>query len=396
VPVLTDTENEQTETATLTLTSPNNAVIEDDSTYAELVIIDDDEPTLTIANETVSESNSTGTFTVTLDKAAASDVTVVYNIADGSSNGAIDGTDYTAVTGTLTIAAGATSGEIEVPVILDSTDEVDETATLTLSSATSATIDGDTTTADFVITDDDTPVLTVANSTVTESAGSAIFTVTLDQAAANDVTVVYQTANGSSNGASSASDYTATTGTLTITAGATTGEIAIPITDDVSDESTETATITLNSAVSATIDGDSTTADLVITDDDDYNLTIADTTVAEAMALVRRKEVEPVLAAQVFVTLPPYEAPTGRYLGVVHFQKLLRYPPHERLGSILDTEQQPIALDTPIAQIHRDLASYDLVALPVTDDQQHLMGVVTVDDVLDHLLPDDWRSEEDN
>jgi CBS domain-containing protein len=122
----------------------------------------------------------------------------------------------------------------------------------------------------------------------------------------------------------------------------------------------------------------------------------ADTTVAEAMALVRRKEVEPVLAAQVFVTLPPYEAPTGRYLGVVHFQKLLRYPPHERLGSILDTEQQPIALDTPIAQIHRDLASYDLVALPVTDDQQHLMGVVTVDDVLDHLLPDDWRSEEDN
>ena len=282
VPVLTDTENEQTETATVTLTSPNNAVIEDDSTYAELVIIDDDEPTLTIANETVSENNSTGTFTVTLDKAAASDVTVVYNIADGSSNGAIDGTDYTAVTGTLTITAGATSGEIEVPVILDSTDEVDETATLTLSSATSATIDGDTTTADFVINDDDTPVVTVANSTVTESAGSATFTVTLDQAAANDVTVVYQTANGSSNGASSASDYTATTGTLTITAGATTGEIAIPITDDVSDESTETATITLNSAVSATIDGESTTADLVITDDDDYNLTIADTTVAEA------------------------------------------------------------------------------------------------------------------
>ena len=282
VPVLTDTENEQTETATLTLTSPNNAEIEDDTTYAELVILDDDEPTLTIANETVSENNSTGTFTVTLDKTAAADVTVVYNIADGSSNGAIDGTDYTAVTDTLTITAGATSGEIEVPVILDSTDEVDETATLTLSSATSATIDGDTTTADFVITDDDTPVLTVANSTVTESAGSATFTVTLDQAAANDVTVVYQTANGSSNGASSASDYTATTGTLTITAGATSGEIAVPITDDVSDESTETATITLNSAVSATIDGDSTTADLVIDDDDDYNLTIADTTVAEA------------------------------------------------------------------------------------------------------------------
>ena len=121
----------------------------------------------------------------------------------------------------------------------------------------------------------------------------------------------------------------------------------------------------------------------------------ADTTIAQAMALIRRKEVEPVLAAQVFVTLPPYEAPTGRYLGVVHFQKLLRYPPHERLGSILDTEQEPVALDTPIAQIHRYLAGYDLVALPVTDDENRLVGVVTVDDVLDHLLPDDWRSEEE-
>ena len=282
IPITTDSSNEVTETGTLTLSNATNAIIADDEADLNLVITDDDEPTVSIANETVSEANSTGTFTVTLDKTAATDVTVVYSIADGSSNGATDGTDYTAVTGTLTITAGATTGEVEVPVILDSTDEVDETATITLSSATSATISGDTTTADFVITDDDTPVVTVANSTVTESAGSATFTVTLDQATANDVTVVYQTSNGASNGASSASDYTATTGTLTITAGATTGEIAVPITDDVSDELTETATITLNNAVSATIDGDSTTADLVIDDDDDYNLTIADTTVAEA------------------------------------------------------------------------------------------------------------------
>lgn len=121
----------------------------------------------------------------------------------------------------------------------------------------------------------------------------------------------------------------------------------------------------------------------------------ADTTVAEAMALIRRKEVEPVLAAQVFVTLPPYETPTGKYLGVVHFQKMLRYPPHERLSSLLDSEQEPINPQTPIGQIHRDLATYDLVALPVVDDNSHLIGCVTVDDVLDHLLPEDWRSEED-
>jgi CBS domain-containing protein/sporulation protein YlmC with PRC-barrel domain len=121
----------------------------------------------------------------------------------------------------------------------------------------------------------------------------------------------------------------------------------------------------------------------------------ADATVAEAMALIRRKEVSPVLAASVFVTLPPYEVATGRYLGVVHFQKMLRYPPHERLGSLLDTDIEPIKPDTHISVIHRTFANYNLVALPVVDEEQQLIGVVTVDDVLDHLLPEDWRTEED-
>ena len=120
----------------------------------------------------------------------------------------------------------------------------------------------------------------------------------------------------------------------------------------------------------------------------------ADTTVAEAMAKIRNRQVPQVLAAQVFVTLPPFEAATGKYLGVVHFQKLLRYPPNERLGSLLDTELEPVSPDTPIDQIHRSLASYDLVSLPVVDEQNRVLGVVTVDDVLDHLLPEDWRSDE--
>lgn len=120
----------------------------------------------------------------------------------------------------------------------------------------------------------------------------------------------------------------------------------------------------------------------------------AETTVAEAMAKIRNRQVPQVLAAQVFVTLPPFEATTGKYLGVVHFQKLLRYPPNERLGSLLDTELEPVSPNTPIDQIHRSLASYDLVSLPVVDEQNRVLGVVTVDDVLDHLLPGDWRSDE--
>jgi Mg/Co/Ni transporter MgtE len=74
---------------------------------------------------------------------------------------------------------------------------------------------------------------------------------------------------------------------------------------------------------------------------------------------------------------------------------MLRYPPHERLGSLLDIDIEPINADTHISEIHRTFANYNLVALPVVDEDQRLIGVVTVDDVLDHLLPEDWRTGEE-
>jgi CBS domain-containing protein/sporulation protein YlmC with PRC-barrel domain len=118
----------------------------------------------------------------------------------------------------------------------------------------------------------------------------------------------------------------------------------------------------------------------------------ADATVAEGLALIRRHELAPALGAAVCVTLPPYEPPTGRFLGMVHFQRMLRYPPHERLGTLLDTSLEPVHPGTSAAEVSRRLASYDLVQLPVVDEQHRLVGVVTIDDVLDYLLPDDWRS----
>ncbi|WP_193598435.1 magnesium transporter MgtE N-terminal domain-containing protein [Microbacterium sp. YJN-G] len=120
----------------------------------------------------------------------------------------------------------------------------------------------------------------------------------------------------------------------------------------------------------------------------------ADATVAEALALIRRHELHPALAAAVFVTLPPFETPTGRLLGVVHFQRMLRYPPHERLGAILDDSLEPVAVTASAAEAARMLASYDLVSLPVIDAAHRLVGAISVDDVLDHLLPDDWRTHD--
>jgi Mg/Co/Ni transporter MgtE len=121
----------------------------------------------------------------------------------------------------------------------------------------------------------------------------------------------------------------------------------------------------------------------------------ADATVAEALALIRRHELHPALAAAVFVTLPPYETPTGRLLGTVHFQRMLRYPPHERLGAIIDDTLDPMPASASAAEVARLLASYNLVSVPVVDQAHRLVGAVSIDDVLDYLLPDDWRSHGD-
>lgn len=117
-------------------------------------------------------------------------------------------------------------------------------------------------------------------------------------------------------------------------------------------------------------------------------------TVAEALARVREPELSPALAAQVYVVRPPYETPTGRYLGLAHFQRLLREPPATLVGGVIDVDITPLRTDTPLSEVTRHLASYNLVAAPVLDSAGRLVGVVTVDDVLDHLLPPDWRERQ--
>jgi CBS domain-containing protein len=116
-------------------------------------------------------------------------------------------------------------------------------------------------------------------------------------------------------------------------------------------------------------------------------------TIAEALAVVRRAEISPALASTVYVCRAPHETPTGKFLGIVHIQRLLREPPHGSIGGILDREIEPLGPDAPLGKVSRILATYNLVGVPVVDDDGRLIGAVTVDDVLDHILPDDWREE---
>ncbi|GAA2209985.1 CBS domain-containing protein [Nonomuraea monospora] len=119
-------------------------------------------------------------------------------------------------------------------------------------------------------------------------------------------------------------------------------------------------------------------------------------TVAEALAHIRQQDLTPAVASQVYVTRPPTETPTGAYLGVTHFQRLLREPPSTLLGAVLDPSIDPIRPEFTLRQVTYYLAHYNLVAAPVVDELGRLVGAVTVDDVLDHLLPEDWRERADD
>jgi CBS domain-containing protein len=110
-------------------------------------------------------------------------------------------------------------------------------------------------------------------------------------------------------------------------------------------------------------------------------------TVAEALARLRDPDLPVSLAAQVFVTAAPHETPTGRYIGVVGIQRLLREVPAKLLGRCTDEQPEPVSADISDQEVAGRLADYDAVAMPVTDSEGRLVGAVTVDDVLRRLLP---------
>ena len=120
-----------------------------------------------------------------------------------------------------------------------------------------------------------------------------------------------------------------------------------------------------------------------------------ESTVAEALAHIRAEEIPPAMAAAVLVARPPLETPTGRYLGMVHMQQLLRVPPSESIGRILDTDTEPVSDQASLEELARVLATYDLTIIPIVNESHRLVGAVTIDDVLDALLPEDWRTFDD-
>lgn len=120
----------------------------------------------------------------------------------------------------------------------------------------------------------------------------------------------------------------------------------------------------------------------------------ADATVADALARVRDEELTPALASMVFVCRPPLDTPSGRFIGAVHTQRLLREPPSMMVSGLIDADLEPMDPQAGIADVSRYFATYNLVVAPVVNQTQNLVGAVTVDDLLDHMLPEDWRGRQ--
>ena len=254
--IVDDGLDEADETVIVTLSSPSNATLGSDSVHTYTITDNDNAPVVDFNTTSSSgaESVSSQAITVDLSAASAQNITVNYAVT-GTATGS--GTDYTLANGTLTINAGATSDTITIASIVDdSITEGSESVILTLSSPSNASLGSDSVHTYTITDNDDAPVVdfNTTSSSGAESVSSKALTVDLSASSTQNVTVDYAV-TGTATG--SGTDYTLANGTLTISAGATSGTITIAgIVDDGLDEPNETVIVTLSSPSNATLGSD--------------------------------------------------------------------------------------------------------------------------------------------
>ena len=219
-------------------------------------------PWLAVADAEAHEADGFIEFPVTLNRPPQQQVhysaTVDYETSSGT---AIAGADFHHTTGTLRFAADETEQTVRVPLIDDNVEDDGETFTLTLSDPERATIADQYATG--TIRNSELPVLSVADASATE--GSAVvFTVSLSRTSTQEVTVAYATSGAM---ATSGTDFTAASGTLTFAAGDSSKTVSVATMDDSDHENDETFTLALSSPTGATL-GDAT-ATGTINDNDD-------------------------------------------------------------------------------------------------------------------------------
>jgi hypothetical protein len=245
---------------------------------AVVTVIDNDTPAVTISpSQTVTEGDPSGpakfaTFTLTLDKAPTQRVSVDFKTIDATAKAgtAQNGGDYTAVSRTVTFAAGQRTQTVVIPIVNDLVTEGFEQFVVTLTNPNGISVSSANTTRVVGIYDDDTPVIRSVNIGAVESSGQATFIVTLSKAVANPVTVAYAVVNGT---ATTPSDYAAGSdplrGTLTFGVIPSTGltvvaqAVNVRLVNDGVPEPTETFLLSLGRPTNGVVGTPVTTARII-------------------------------------------------------------------------------------------------------------------------------------
>jgi Ca2+-binding RTX toxin-like protein len=195
------------------------------------------------------EPGTPGEFTLTRTFNTAAALTIDYTISGTATNG----TDYQALTGKATFAAGETQAKVTIAPSDDTTAEGTETVILTLAAGTGYKL-GTNTTGTLSLFDNETqPTISVNNVSQNEGDSGTTnfgFNLTLSTASTQTISVQYATADGT---ATAGSDYTAKTGTVTFNPGETSKMVDVGVSGDTTVESTETFRLNLSGAVNATL-----------------------------------------------------------------------------------------------------------------------------------------------
>ena len=267
VVITDDNEDEGNETITLTLTGGTGYTVGSANVHT-LTITDNDgtvaapEITFASASNSVAEDAGTHSVAVNLSLAAPSGGLILNYTGGGTATG---GSDYTSLSGTVDVTAGATSVNIPVVITDDDEDEGNEIIVLTLTSGTGYTV-GSANTHTLTITDNDRSEVTFASASASagEDAGTHEITVDIDPAPQADLTLNYDLGGTAVAG----EDYSiASSGTVAVTAGETSVNIPVVITDDNEDEGNETITLTLTGGTGYDV-GNANIHTLTITDND--------------------------------------------------------------------------------------------------------------------------------
>jgi Mg/Co/Ni transporter MgtE len=84
----------------------------------------------------------------------------------------------------------------------------------------------------------------------------------------------------------------------------------------------------------------------------------------------------------------------GVLRGVARLVTLVQSDPGATVIDVSDTDPVRVGADTDITDVAVLMTDYNLITIPVVDSERRLLGVITVDDVLEVTLPDDWRRRE--